>query len=192
MMVKLNGKDLINVGVYSGIYFVIVFLVSMLGLIPVLYPMLVVFVPILGGIPFMLFLSKVKKFGMIWIMSIVMGIMMILVGMGYYPLIVGVVTGLIAELVYKSGGYHNAAKAVLTCGIFNVWVWGNYLLLFINRSAYFATRQDLGQEYIVNLSNMMPIWMCPALLAACIICGLMGGLLGKSLLKKHFTKAGIA
>lgn len=37
------------------------FAVAMLGLIPIFLPLLSVLVPILGGIPFMLFLTKVKK-----------------------------------------------------------------------------------------------------------------------------------
>lgn len=192
-MEKLKGKDLINVGIYSAIYFVIMMIVAMLGVIPVLYPMLVVFVPIFGGIPFMLFLTKVKKFGMIWIMSILMGILMIVCGMGYYALIVGGVTGLLAELIFKSGGYKNAGKAVLTCGMFGLWVWGNYLQLFINREAFFAspTRQGLGEEFINTVNAMLPAWMCPVLLIICFVCGILGGLLGKKLLKKHFSKAGI-
>lgn len=71
----LKGKDLMNIGIYSAIYFVIVFACAMLGYIPIFMPLLTVIVPILGGIPFMLFLTKVKKFGMILIMSIIMGIL---------------------------------------------------------------------------------------------------------------------
>ena len=192
-MERLKGKDLINVGIYSAIYFVIMMIVAMLGVIPVLYPMLVVFVPIFGGIPFMLFLTKVKKFGMIWIMSILMGILMIVCGMGYYALIVGIVTGLLAELIFKSGNYSSASKAVLSSGVFSLWVWGNYLQLFINREAFFAspTRQGLGVDFINTINTMLPTWMCPVLLAICFVCGLLGGLLGKKLLKKHFSKAGI-
>ena len=191
MMEKLNGKDLINVGIYSAIYFVIVFVVAMLGVIPVFYPMLTVFVPLIGGIPFMMFLTKVEKFGMIWIMSIIMGIMMLLTGMSYYALAVGVFTGLIAELIYKSGKYKSSVKAILTYGVFGIWIWGNYLLFFLDRESYYAMRQDLGQEYLMKLSNMLPMWMCPVMLIACIVCGLLGGVFGKKLLKKHFIKAGI-
>lgn len=192
-MEKLNGKDLINVGIYSAIYFVIMMIVAMLGVIPVLYPMLVVFVPIFGGIPFMLFLTKVQKFGMIWIMSILMGLLMIICGMGYYAFIVGTVTGLLAELVLKSGSYKSTGKAVLTCGVFNLWVWGNYLQLFIDREAFFSspTRQDLGEDFINTINTMLPTWMCPVLLGVCFVCGLLGGVLGKKLLRKHFSKAGI-
>lgn len=192
-MEKLKGKDLISVGIYSAIYFVIMMLVAMLGVVPVLYPTLVIFVPIIGGIPFMLFLTKVKKFGMIWIMSVLMGILMIVCGMGYYALIVGIVTGLLAELTFKSGKYNSTGKAVLTSGVFGLWVWGNYLQLFIDREAFFAspTRQGLGDDFINTINTMLPTWMCPVMLLICFVCGLLGGLLGKKLLKKHFSKAGI-
>lgn len=32
---KLDGKDLINIGVFTAIYFVVVFAVAMLGMIPI-------------------------------------------------------------------------------------------------------------------------------------------------------------
>lgn len=192
-MEKLNGKDLINVGIYSAIYFVIMMIVAMLGVIPVLYPTLVIFVPIIGGIPFMLFLTKVKKFGMIWIMSILMGVLMIVCGMGYYALIVGIVTGLLAELAFRSGKYNSTGKVVLTCGIFGLWVWGNYLQLFIDRESFFAspTRQGLGEDFINTINTLLPTWMCPVMLVICFVCGLLGGLIGKKMLKKHFSKVGI-
>lgn len=52
---KLQGKDLMNIGIYSAIYFAIVFVVAMLGYIPIMMPMLCVLVPLIAGIPFMLF-----------------------------------------------------------------------------------------------------------------------------------------
>ena len=42
----------------------------------------------------MLFLTKTKKFGMITIMGILMGLVMLLTGMGYWSLITGVIAGL--------------------------------------------------------------------------------------------------
>lgn len=192
MREKLQGKDLINVGIFSAIYFVIVFAVAMLGYIPIFMPLLCVMIPIFGGIPFMLFLTKVKKFGMIWIMSILMGLLMLLTGMGYYSVIVGAISGLIAEVIYKSGNYKSSTKAVLTSGVFSLWVWGNFVPLFTNIEGYFASRQDYGQEYITTLTQLMPYWMCYVLLGTAFVSGLIGGLIGKNFLKMHFTKAGIA
>lgn len=188
---KLKGKDLINVGIFSAIYFVIVMIIAMLGYIPIMMPLLCVIAPVLCGVPFMLFLTKVKKPGMIWIMGAIMGIMMMLTGMGYYSLIVTAVTGWISEMIYRSGNYASARKAILAHGVFSIWMWGNFLPLFFNPEGYFSTRQDFGQEYISSLTSLMPMWMCPVLFITCFVFGIIGGIFGRRLLKKHFEKAGM-
>ena len=58
---KLQPKDLINVGIFTAIYFIIFFAGMMLGYIPIFIPLLGLVCPILCGIPFMLYLTKVKK-----------------------------------------------------------------------------------------------------------------------------------
>ena len=187
----MKGKDFINIGIFSAIYFVIVFVVAMLGFIPVFLPLLAVIVPIIGGITFMLFLTRVKKFGMIWIMSVIMGLLMLLTGMSWPPLVVSVVSGLLADLVYKSGNYKSASKAVLTNGVFSLWLAANYLPLFFAAEKYWSSRQNFGQDYIDAVTKLMPNWMCPVMFAAAFICGIIGGLLGRKIMKKHFEKAGI-
>ncbi len=189
---KLGGRDLINVGIYAAIYFVILMAVAMLGMIPIFLPLLSVLVPILGGIPFMLFLTKVKKPGMVFIMAMIMGIMMLLTGMGPWPLLTCAAAGVLAELCLKSGNYRSAKKSVLAYGLFSLWIFGNYLPLFTDYEGYFAQRESYGEAYIDAVSKLMPLWMAPVLLAACFVCGILGGMLGRALLKKHFEKAGIA
>ena len=82
---KLKGKDLINIGIYAAIYCVIMTCIAMLGYIPIMMPMLAVLCPLIGGIPIMLFYTKVKKFGMITIMGIIVGIYLWVTGMGDLP-----------------------------------------------------------------------------------------------------------
>ena len=189
---KLQGKDLMNVGIYTAIYFVVTFLVAMLGFIPIFMVLMVIIAPLIGGIPFMLFMTKVKKPGMIMIMSLIMGLLMLLTGMGYWPLLISIITGIAAELICRAGQYKSVKSAVLAAGIFPLWMWGNYLPLFFNPDQYFASRQSFGQDYIDSLTSMLPGWMCPVLLVLCFLSGIAGGLLGKNMLKKHFKKAGIA
>ena len=69
----LSAKDLINVGIYTAIYLVLFFVTGMMNAIPILYPAIYLLIPIVTGIPFMLFLTKVEKFGMVTIMSIIIG-----------------------------------------------------------------------------------------------------------------------
>ncbi|MBQ9608853.1 MAG: MptD family putative ECF transporter S component [Lachnospiraceae bacterium] len=188
---KLNGRDLINIGIYSAIYFVIVMVFAMTGLIPIMLMLLSSMVAVFGGIPFMLFLTKVKKPGMIFIMSVIMGILMFVTGMTWMPIVVSVITGIISEIIYKSGNYQSISKAVLTCGVFPLWAFGNYLPLFLQRDQYFADRTEYGQEYADAVMKLTPNWMIIVLLVFTFVCGIVGGLIGKKLLKKHFEKAGI-
>ena len=106
---KLSAKDLINVGIYTAMYLVIFFVVGMINAIPVLYPFLYVIVPIATGIPFMLFLTKADKFGMVFIMSVILGIFWYLMGYTYLPIISYCVMGVIADLVLKAGKYKSLA-----------------------------------------------------------------------------------
>lgn len=189
---KLKGKDLINIGIYAAIYCLLMTCVAMLGYIPIMMPMLAVIVPIVLGVPMMLFYTKVKIFGMITIMGTIIGIYLCVTGMGFWPIVFGVVFGFLADLVAKSGKYVSSKKTILSYGTFCVLLFGNFLPLYIDREAYFSTRQSFGAEYINSLSNIMQPWTAPAIIIAAFVCGMLGALLGKALLKKHFVKAGIA
>jgi energy-coupling factor transport system substrate-specific component len=189
---RLNAKDLINVGIYTAICAVICCAVAMTGVIPIMMVLLVVFVPILTGIPYMMFLTKVKKFGMILILNVLMGALMWVTGMSYYALVVGSISGLIAEFIYRAGGYKSKKLGILAYAVSGIYCWANYFGIFLNAEAYFSTRQNFGQEYIDAVTGMLPAWMCPVLLAVDFVCGLIGGWIGAKMLKKHFEKAGIA
>ena len=154
---KLNGRDFINIGIYTAIYFVLVMVLAMTGLIPIFLVLLSSMIGIIGGIPFMLFLTKVKKPGMILIMSTIMGILMFVTGMTWMPIPFSIVTGLIAEFIYFSGKYKSMRSAILTAGIFPLWACGNYLPLFLQREQYFASRTreqaEKGEARLVGIAG---------------------------------------
>lgn len=189
---KLNGRDFINIGIYTAIYFAIVMVLAMTGLIPIFLVLLSSMIGIIGGIPFMLFLTKVKKPGMILIMSTIMGLLMFVTGMTWMPIPFSIVTGLITEFIYFSGKYKSLRSAILASGVFPLWACGNYLPLFFQREQYFASRAKFGQEYADAVMRYTPNWMFLVLLASTFVCGIIGGFIGKALLKKHFERAGIA
>lgn len=189
---KLNGKNLINIGIFLAIDFVIVFAVSMTGFIPVMIPMLCVLCPLFGAIPFMLFLTKVKKFGMITIFGILMGFLNMITGMGVYPLIGGILFGFLADVIYSVVGKCESKKmAVLSSGIIFLILWANELALFVDIEGYFATKSNFGTDYVNTLSKLCPTWMCPVLFVTAFVFGILGALIGLVCLKKHFAKAGI-
>ena len=190
---KIQAKDLINVGIFTAIMFVVCMAVAMLGYIPIFIPLLTVFVPIVGGIPFMLFLTKVKKFGLVTIMATLCGIIMGIMGMGMFALATGPVFVLLADLLLKSGEYRSAKKSILSYGVFSMWLIGNYLPIVLTRDNYYEMLlSGYGQEYADTLMGYIPDWSLIVLLVSCFVSGIIGSLLGKVLLKKHFIRAGIA
>lgn len=191
-MNKLQGKDLINIGIFTAIYFVIVFAVGMLGYIPIFIPLLSVIVPLIGGIPMMLFFSKIRKFGMLTICGFLCGVLMLLTGMGYWSVFTGLLFGLIADLMLKSVKYQKAKMEILAHGVFSIWVVGNFIPVIITRDSYYQMLlSGYGQEYADTLISYMPSWILPVLVIVCFISGLVGGLIGRSIFKKHFERAGI-
>ena len=70
---KLNAKDLINVGIYTAMYLVVFFVIGMLNAFPIFYPISLFVSPLITGVPFMLFTTKIKKSGMIFIMAVILG-----------------------------------------------------------------------------------------------------------------------
>ena len=190
---KLQAKDLINVGIFTAIYFVIFFAGMMLGYIPIFIPLLGFVCPILCGSPFMLYLTKVKKIGMVSLSGIILGLLNLLIGSGVLVLVFGVVFGIVADLIMKAGKYSSWKCTLLGNGVFSLWIMGFVSRMFLTRTEFFESLiSGYGQEYVNTLMSYTPNWMYPVLLVVTFIGGILGALLGKAVLKKHFEKAGIA
>ena len=178
---KLTAKDFITVGIFTAIIFVVEFACGILGYIhPYIVASYVVMIPLVGSIPMMLFYSKVDKFGMITIMSVLIAIIMFITGMGYLgaPLIIA--AGLIADFIAKSGNYKSFKKIVISHGIFCLWICANYFPVIITADAY---RNNLFAA--INSKTII------VLLILCFVFGCIGAFIGKAVVKKHFEKAGI-
>ena len=60
------------------------------------------------------------------------------------------------------------------------------------RDSYFENlRESFGDNYVNTLMNYVPNWSFILLLVLTFIAGIIGAYLGKSVLKKHFERAGI-
>ena len=190
---RMQAKDLINVGIFTAIYFVIFFAGMMLGYIPIFIPLLGLVCPILCGIPFMLYLTKVKKFGMVTLTGIILGLLNVLIGAGVLVLIFGVVFGVLGDLVLKAGKYQSWKFTLLGYGVFSLSIMGYVSRMFLTRTEFFAfLESNYGAEYTATLASYTPAWMFPVLFVVTFIGGILGALLGRVVLKKHFKKAGIA
>jgi len=189
---KLKGKDLMNIGIFTAIYLVLTTIVAILGFIPIFIPLLIVIVPIIGGIPMMLYYAKIKTFGMLTISGILVGIFMILTGMGIWIVITGIIFGLLADIIFKASDYKSSKAVTVSYGVFSIVLIGNYLPFVFSRDSYFSELAErFSQEYADKLMGYMPLWMIPVLAVAGFVSGVIGSFIGKKMFDKHFKKAGV-
>lgn len=189
---KLNIKDLINTGLFTAIYFVVFFATGMLGYIPVFMVLLPFLVAFVGGIPFMLYMTKIRKFGMISITGIIVTLLMFATGHGWPILLTGLGFPFLADLIFRSGNYSSWKKTMLSYNVFSLWIIGAMLPMWIMRDSYFTMmRQGYGDEYTDAVMKIMSGWMLAALPLLSILGAIAGAYFGRSMLKKHFKRAGI-
>lgn len=76
----LNVRDLVNVGLFSVLIFIATFLSGMIGFIPVLMPVVPFVYGIVSGPVYMLYFTKIKKAGMLFIQTIVVTLAFVATG----------------------------------------------------------------------------------------------------------------
>ena len=188
---KWTGKDMIAVGVYTAIYFVLIAGCAFMGLVPILMVAYAFLAPIIGAVPMMIYYTKIKKFGMLSVTGIVTGALVCVTGMGIYPFLFSIVSSLLAEFILKAGKYRSVKAIIASYSVFSFWLLGNYIPLFIDPASYFATRKDYGQAYEDALRSYLPMWMLPVMAVGIIIFAAIGAWIAKGINKKHFEKAGL-
>ena len=140
------------------------FISGMSGLIPVMAVFYPALLPILGGIPCILFFTKTQEFGLVTIMGALLGLITFLMGYGPYAIATGVGCGLIADLVLKAGKYQSWKHMLGAYCIFSEWA----------------------------VSALLKNYMIPIVMLVVAVGAVLGAYLGKATLKKHFKRAGIA
>lgn len=195
MNIKNNNsiyKDLITTGIFSAVYFAVYFITGMLISIPILLLIRPFMCTLLVGIPFMLFVSKISHFGMVTVMGSMMGLIMFATGHTWIPIPMGALAGFLADTIMHIKKYRNININILGFCIFSLWTTGAMLPFFVLQDSFLeARRATMGDEYVDAIIKYTPIWMIFILMASIIIAALIGGIIGKAVLKKHFKKAGL-
>jgi energy-coupling factor transport system substrate-specific component len=193
MSERLNVKDLITVGIFSVIIIVMIFIFGMLGYVPILMIALPIIAALICAIPYMLFLTRVSKFGMVTLMGLILGIVMFLSGHTWVPIVVFTLFALIADCILKAGNYSSLKNSIISYGIFILGIMGNMLPFFILRDYFMeAMRASMGNDYVNVIAPFLNNEVLIILFILTFIVGIASAYLGKIVLKKHFEKAGIA
>jgi energy-coupling factor transport system substrate-specific component len=185
---KLQVKDFINVGIFTAIYYVIMFaLGSVTALVPVLFLFFPAIMAFVGGTIYMMFLTKVQKRGMIFIMAVIVGF-----GHFWITSVISAVWGIIAEFLTAKGKFKSFKWNMAGYCAFSCWAVGSVLPVWLMRDTYLqAVIASTGTEYGNLLAAITPWWVLPAEYILTILFAVLGAYFGRKILKKHFIKAGI-
>ena len=178
---RLVLKDLVNIGIFSVIYFAVMFIVGMpLGFLVVTYLAFPFAASLVLGIVALFFLAKTPKPFALFIFAAIPGCLMAL--MGNTP--VAAIDSLII-------GYKTVKGSIAGYAVMSLWFCGPFWQIYILKEQYYVMAEKMmGAENATQLVSL-PIWIMAVLYISSFIGGLLGGLLGAKVLKKHFAKAGL-
>ena len=192
-MEKLKIKDLVTIGVFTVIYFVLMFLSGIIGIVPILYLAYPTVAGIITGIVIMLFMAKVQKPGGLFILGLICSLIVIAMGNTYVILVHALISMVISEIIRKTGGYKSFKHNMLSFAIFNTWICGFLMqvLLAKDKVIEIAETRGMGYAYIMKLIALLNFSSMILVYIGAIVGGIIGAYIGKAFLKKHFEKAGI-
>ena len=191
---KLTGKDVIAIGIYSAIYFVMNFAAMITGFIPLFWILLAGTAAILTSIPFLLMAVKVPKPGAVLIMGFITAFLYFITGQFTVLILITMLIACVLSETYRyitkyALKFRNLVVAFI---LFSYGMVGSPLALFVYRESFLAQiSETMSWKYVVAISSYITTSMLILLLVSPIVGGLLGALIAKGIFKKHFEKAGI-
>lgn len=192
---RLQTRDFIAIGVFSLIYFVIAFVIGGLAqMTPLTFPFMPMIVALFTGSVFMLYTAKIPKRGALTVLGILSGILLFITGMFWMMSLFFVLFGCAADLICHAGAFRSFRRNLLAYCLFALAPLGAYLPMALMPAQFDAFMHQKG-DYSAFAGVVAAIganwWAIPGLVLGTLLCALVGGLIGRKLLKKHFAKAGI-
>ncbi len=190
-MKKLKVQDLIAVGIYTAIYFLLmsVCLLILRFVIPGFHNLFIPAVTALfSGIIYLILLNKVPKFGAITIMGTVVGLFFLI--SGHFPLafLPNMICALAADLIQYKTKLKENVRVLASYIVFSFGLMGPILPLWFMKDPYIASLFARGKDktYIAGVFahtyNVM-LGLC----ALAVLIGAVAGLgIGSRLMEKHF------
>ena len=189
-----SPRNLINVGVFTALYFIALFGSGMLGAI---HPIMIFVGGIIGvileAIICMLYVSRTRAMGAYTILGLIIGILMVATGHAWVTPLVATVLGLAADAITRAGGYDRTITNALGFAVFSMWAISPILPVIWASEAYFAhIRESMGEKYASDLQALIsPMFLLVWMLVIALL-AYASALLGMRVLRKHFKRAGVA
>lgn len=190
---KLKVKDLVTIGVYAVLYFVVYMATGMVGAVNPFMNLVAPFLcGIIGGILVMLFMAKIPKPKALFIFSAITPIITIFTTGVWQSLVNGIIVSAFAQYFTSKGNYKSVKMNIIATGFVTLTSCGHFLfMLFFKKQYIEMTKATMGIEYAQIYERLMTTPNIILAYAGAFIGGVIGAYIGAKLLKNQFEKAGI-
>lgn len=196
-MSHLKIKDIMIIGSFSALYFLCVGLGTLVGVLLIHSGNMMLapaFTGLFAGTVYMLLISKVKKWGVISLLGMVMAAFFFFSGHFILSFLPSLVCGLLADALAKWGHYRSKAFNLMSYIVFSFGNLGPIILMWFMKEAYIQRLLDKGKDmtYINHVMIDFTLGNVVYLSLTILVGAIIGGLFGQYMIRKHFDKAGIA
>lgn len=187
-------RDLVNVGIFAALYIVLGFMSSSIGYIPALIVVATASVAIVTSIPMFLFYSKIERPILCCLLFCgIFGSAMLIMGQGVLMFIISISVGLLMGIILKISG----KKFVGLCSanvVLSLMSSSMMLPLWLYTEEYLEyTRTMCDEGYVAKLAELSnSIWPLVGIYTFGILGAVIGGLMARRIMKKHFERIGLA
>lgn len=193
---NIQMKDLISIGVYTAIYFIICAISAALTVLIIpgySYAFIPVITALLSGTIYMLMVAKVPKFGAISIMGSIMGIFFFIVGRFPGATPIAIVVSILADLIAYGFKYRNKIGILFSYIVFSFSLIGPVVPMIFFPTYYMDQLIEQGRDmnYIEGVFSSVSENTMIILTVLILVMSIVGGIFGQRMMKKHFVKAGI-
>ena len=192
---KMQTRDYITSGIFSLIYVVVTFVIGGIAQSnPVTFLFMPMAVAIFSGPVYMLYVAKIPKRGSLSLLGVIAGILSFIGGMFWVMSALFVVLGVIADCICAIKKYKSFKLNLLSYVFFAIAPGGGHVSMFLLQSQFnefMKTKGDISM-FEESISFVAQNWWVAALIVlGSMLCGVIGGVIGKKMMKKHFERAGI-
>ena len=165
--------------------------VTVMGVVPILYLIAPFVNSVILGCIYMMYVTKVPKTGAILILAAAVGLLTSTGGV-WVSLIWCLALGIVAELIARAGNHKSKRSYILNYVVFACSSMSPFWMLAYAKPAFIQSCEAYyGADYAATLDKFTPSWIILVLIGIAMLGGLIGGMIGSRLLKKHFQKAGV-
>ena len=194
MKTKFTSKDLINIGVFSAVYLLVILLISGIVITPILQILMMPLMALFTGPVYLLYLAKVGKFGAITITGLLgSSLVGLLVYGNVYCFLVNMLFFIAGDFIASLGKYKNNKLNNLSFLVVSFWTIGEAGLPWV--AGQFFYDLSIKGGYTVEWADGVKALSTPLnlvlMILAVVVCAFVSILFSNSLFKKHFKKAGI-